>query len=214
MAHKYQMDQLLDESLRSLRRFYPDTYKLFQDRRSTTPQNSARAISVVNLARLVEAPSLLPMAIVECCTLGSEIVNGYKRPDLTEEHLSLSDIGLCFQAKDKLIEARIRGFHQLFESKVRRGCTAPDADNAYFDRLYFDLTDGNVPGLYTPNVWDSFSGYMSARIPWVCDSCKQAFVAEDVAQQKRIFEQLPALVGVAVPGWGTPPSPRWRPCRK
>ncbi|KAI0689854.1 hypothetical protein C8T65DRAFT_588356 [Cerioporus squamosus] len=120
MAHKYEMDQLLEKSLQSLRSFYPDTYQLFKERCNTEPQNTARAISVVNLGRLVEAPSLLPMAIVDCCTLGSEIVNGYKSPDLTEEHLSPSDIGFCFQAKDKLIEARVRAFK--FPATVRGQC--------------------------------------------------------------------------------------------
>ncbi len=214
MAHKYQIDELIEQSLRLLRNWYPDTSTLFKDRSNTEPVNPARAIAVVNLARLIEAPSLLPMAIAECCTLGSEIVNGYKRPDGTAEHLSLFDIGLCFQAKDKLVEARVHAFQQLFESRVRRGCTAPAADTAYFDSFYFDVTGGAVPGLYTPNVWDSFAGYMSARIPGVCEACKQAFIAEDLAQQQRIFDQLPTLVGVTVEGWGTPPKPRWRPCRK
>ncbi len=123
-------------------------------------------------------------------------------------------MGLCFQAKDKLIEARVHAFQQLFDPKVRQRCTAIAADNVYFNRFYSDLTGGAVPGLYTPNVWDSFSGYMSARIPGVCESCKQAFIAEDVAQQKRIFDGLPALLGIAVEGWGTPPRRRWHPFRK
>ncbi|TFK83369.1 hypothetical protein K466DRAFT_589778 [Polyporus arcularius HHB13444] len=48
-AHKYEMNELLHESLCALRKVCPDTYALFQDRgRSAERPNPPRAISVVN----------------------------------------------------------------------------------------------------------------------------------------------------------------------
>ena len=56
----------------------------------------------MNLACLTGSNDLLPLALLECCTLNADIVNGYTREDSTIEYLSPADIGRCFAAKDAL----------------------------------------------------------------------------------------------------------------
>ncbi|KAI0753723.1 hypothetical protein C8Q74DRAFT_1320211 [Fomes fomentarius] len=100
IGHKYQMDHLVQQSLDYLRTIVcskgPPVWRLRQ-----------YSIGVVNLTRLTGAHHLLPCALMQCCSLGSSVVDGFAREDGTREYLSPQDLGLCFNAKDKLIEARV-----------------------------------------------------------------------------------------------------------
>ncbi|RDX48944.1 hypothetical protein OH76DRAFT_1404136 [Lentinus brumalis] len=211
IAHKYQIDHLVEESLKYLRKFYPDTFDLFLKSRAK-PLNPQYAVTVVNLARLTGATNLLPMALAECCRLGPALVLGIAQADGTREHLSPTDLALCFHAKDKLVEARVKAFAAMFNTleDVRANvCDHQDQgapDDEDFETVQTELLDGTVPGLCSPNVWDSLAARVLARIPEICKPCKKAVKSAELEQQKAIFERLPDLVGVVVEGWGKDPS--------
>ncbi|KAI0700393.1 hypothetical protein C8T65DRAFT_697345 [Cerioporus squamosus] len=104
LAHKYQMAQLLDHSLNYLKTFYPTTLEAWI---AAGTEFKKYAIGVVNIARLTGCDSLLPSALLICYGLGETIVRGYERDDGSREQLSLADIGLCYEAKGRLIEAGV-----------------------------------------------------------------------------------------------------------
>lgn len=164
---------------------------------------------MVNLARLTGAHDLLPMALVDCCRLGPELVYGVVQPDGTRVHLSTADLALCFQAKDKLIQARVRAFSAILKELQRMRtqgelCTDERGDDLLdVDRLQEDMLDGELPALCTPNVWDSLTKLVIGRASdELCQECKTAITEAELLQQEATFERLPELVGVTVEGWG------------
>ena len=206
IGHKYQIDSLVEESLKYLRKYYPSTMDGFCKNHGKT-LNPTWAITVVNLARLTGAHYLLPMALADCCRLGASIVYGVagQTADGTREHLSITDIGLCFQAKDRLVEARVQAFARMFDDlKAAREdvCECEDADDEDFEQVHGELLDGEIAGLCSPNVWDSLAVRIWERIPEICKPCRKALFEAEREQQKAIFERLPDLVGVTVEGWG------------
>ncbi|KAI0753726.1 hypothetical protein C8Q74DRAFT_1306585 [Fomes fomentarius] len=131
LAHKYQIDQLLEESLKLLRKCYTDDIDVCRRRHEITVVSMTHcAIPVVNIARLTGADYLLPMALAHCCRLGAAIVNGYIHEDGTREYLAPADLGLCFQAKEKLIEARVKAVtHILDQPRLVVNCALSETDD-------------------------------------------------------------------------------------
>ena len=111
LGHKYQIDSLVEDALGLLRRCYPgmSLWELTDSAGGTIeiyrPSSIAGvfAIGVVNLARLVDDKGLLPLALLECCKVGAEVVHGYEREDGSRELLSPDDLARCFAATSTLV---------------------------------------------------------------------------------------------------------------
>ncbi|KAI1795362.1 hypothetical protein LXA43DRAFT_992451 [Ganoderma leucocontextum] len=103
------MSRLVQHTLEYLKDYYPrSSFDVWRKQTKGPPGFTARhAIGVVNLARLTGEDTLLPVALLTCCGLDEAIVRGCKREDGSREQLSLEDIGLCFKAKGKLVEAAV-----------------------------------------------------------------------------------------------------------
>ena len=135
LGHKYEVEKLVENGLRYLRRFYPNTLSPdpaqphiwggpIKDRPVDVRERSA--IAIVNLARLIGNHDLLPLALLECCKLGANIFKGYKREDGTVEYLCPDDLGRCFAARGGLelavVGAYLRALeHTLLINEGRRG---------------------------------------------------------------------------------------------
>ncbi|KAI0742393.1 hypothetical protein C8Q80DRAFT_905102 [Daedaleopsis nitida] len=213
LGHKYQIDPLVEEALKSLRKLYPSDFDSFRRTHDRAPPPTS-AIAVVNIARLTGADYLLPVALAECCRLGAAIVHGFLREDGTREHLSAFDLGLCFQAKEKLIEARVEAVARVFSPDILdeddENCQADGMDASDVPDFFWTLANGSVSGLCTPHVWESVMPLLRRSMPDVCVKCKKVLRDEELHQQRRIFQHLPALVGVVVDGWGLIPQAQHR----
>ncbi|KAI0351203.1 hypothetical protein OH77DRAFT_957746 [Trametes cingulata] len=198
LGHKYQIDTLVEQSLRYLRTLYPDNVKQLNKQ----PRFPALcAIGVVNLARLTGELSLLPVALAECCTLGEKIVTGFAFPDGRREQLSAADLGACFRAKDKIIARRVRAAERMFrclpeDCKREGGC---EADMEFF--LMF-LMKGTIGSLCVPRVDISWSA-SAKKMYRLCSKCFEEVRAREEDEQLQLFEELPSLFGIKVPGWNT-----------
>ena len=84
---------------------YPSTYSAYCSRTGCFP--GVWSIHVVNLARLIGAHDLIPVALMECCKAGGKIVYGCQSPISPgiREGLSAPDLQLLFQAQKQLIKA-------------------------------------------------------------------------------------------------------------
>ncbi|KAI0694943.1 hypothetical protein C8T65DRAFT_833354 [Cerioporus squamosus] len=87
LGHKYQCDKLVQRSVDYLKRYYVDNFDEWFKVTSLDPPTfqSIHRIGVVNLARLAGADGLLPVALMCCCMLGSDISKGFTREDGTLE---------------------------------------------------------------------------------------------------------------------------------
>ncbi|KAI0328033.1 hypothetical protein GY45DRAFT_1255899 [Cubamyces sp. BRFM 1775] len=75
MGHKYQVQDIVDDGVARLKRFYPIDYCEWEDRaiRSVyVTASGADAPEAIALAHLTDTPSILPTAYLACATLDSE----------------------------------------------------------------------------------------------------------------------------------------------
>ncbi|RDX48940.1 hypothetical protein OH76DRAFT_1351373 [Lentinus brumalis] len=203
LGHKYQIDGLVEEGLKYLRTFYPDDYFTLEKRRREEAPSTICAIGVVNIARLTGADYLLPVALVECCRLGSDIVEGLRREDDTIESLSTADLGRCFEAKQKLIETRVEAAFDIFDGEPSEDCSAREKDTEHLRELHTDLSQTLSHRLCSPDVLERWWPSLSHYIPPLCAECDGMFRQADRDRQRAIFHHLPELVGVDVEGWKT-----------
>lgn len=79
LGDKYQIDGLIQEALKYLRKVYPGDYHEYRERTVVFPNECA--IAVVNLTRFTNADYLLPVAFLDCCALGADLTKGFVRED-------------------------------------------------------------------------------------------------------------------------------------
>ncbi|GBE89325.1 hypothetical protein SCP_1503330 [Sparassis crispa] len=130
LAHKYQIADLRENGLAKLKMIFTDdlaVWEEYSDSRDTKFTGirwiESDAISVVNLVRLTNAMTLLPVAFYLCCQLQPhELTRGVTRPDGTVERLSTEDLEVCIRARAMLMLAYGAGWMDLF-SGVSNDCT-------------------------------------------------------------------------------------------
>ncbi|OJT11073.1 hypothetical protein TRAPUB_12414, partial [Trametes pubescens] len=130
MSHKYQMHDMLALAVQHLKRAFPDTFHEQVEKPLCcipSPSSGALAIGAVNLARLIDEPSLLPTALYACCALKSaDLLKGLVHEDGSVEHLALEDLGRCLDACGRLAEKILVLATRIFELSVSKECAAQD----------------------------------------------------------------------------------------
>ncbi|KAH9932310.1 uncharacterized protein B0H18DRAFT_987529 [Fomitopsis serialis] len=112
LAHKYGIEDLLEESIRELKKLYPTTLSEWADLRR---HYSPRAITAVNLARLTKTHTVWPSALYVCCQLDDHyLVDGTTHPDGTVERLDRDDLLRCITAKVDYTHLFTDAIHDLF----------------------------------------------------------------------------------------------------
>jgi hypothetical protein len=181
--------------------------------------------AVVNLAREVDAPELVPAAFYELCRLlPSVVATGYADPfDLKYHRLTTSDIVHLFQGR----EAASRFFSSFIGNELenrrasescfnrrqedptqRRLCTGA------FQLITFELLQ-DVNGLITGRTADPLlamqevlnlqadPGTPEARNMFrACDACRQELAVSVHAARNQFWDSLPEWFGVEVSSWG------------
>ena len=210
LGHKYEVDKLVENGLQYLRRFYP-TF-LSHSRRSCPgpikrdrPADLQReaAIAIVNLARLTGSDDLLPLALLECCKLNANIVNGYAREDGTAEYLSQDDIGRCFAAKGVLAMQVIAAYLAIFErADTDPGCLDADACQ---DVLRNSAENFRTMDLNFNIEVDELLKYQQAELFVVdtdalCLRCRPGVRELVEEQRKEFWDALPRWFNISVDG--------------
>ncbi len=82
LGHKYQMQNMVTQGVDYLKRWFTTDYPAWSAGalyEPDTPLECVHAMGVINLARLVDVPALLPTALLMCCGLDEEVVKGFVR---------------------------------------------------------------------------------------------------------------------------------------
>ncbi|PIL26160.1 hypothetical protein GSI_11915 [Ganoderma sinense ZZ0214-1] len=221
-GRRYKATKLLQRSLDYLKRFYVTELSAWLRLPALDPPffEPMHAIGVVNLARLLrkDGETLLPSALMRCCTLGAQLVDEYCLAD----RLSSADLSRCFEGKVKLLEASVRAAETLRTHMVSEECSHPRRCKAALQRFVDELlgpedsTSGDGAGIRLANElrclrWDlSFS--LSSRRVFLQEAgaavgadeerelCPRCFVRQ-LEEQRKIFARLPQMMGVSVQGW-------------
>ncbi|KAH9856096.1 hypothetical protein C2E23DRAFT_502992 [Lenzites betulinus] len=112
LGHKYQMSELVKHAAEYLKEFFTtdlDTWMKADNRFLEGGFDGKGAIEVVNIARLIGEPTLLPTALLVCCGLDyCELTEGFQREDGSFQPLTTDDIGRCFAARTNLLHSSMQ----------------------------------------------------------------------------------------------------------
>ncbi|RDX46011.1 hypothetical protein OH76DRAFT_1298918, partial [Lentinus brumalis] len=212
MAHKYQCEALLARCMQYMSAFYHDDFPMWQtDGAVFSPKKFERihCIGVVNLARLLGADKWLPGALMGCCMLGAEIVDGFEREDGTRETLSLEDLARCYLGRANLMEANAIATLKLLKQTVSPTCRRPErceqAMRHILSELANEADDKTTP--LTRLRWDFGWIDFVDRTDVERDLCWEChrMLDKDGRQkdvEREIYERLPEMMGVKVDRWG------------
>lgn len=210
LGDKYKITELYSQSLEYLKRHFPSTFDGWIALKRYAPPgwNSIEELGVVNLARLTGELSILPSAIIACiCGQsagpgGEGIGYGIAREDGSREHLSADDITVCFDGKTNLRTATIAAVLRTFKPTVSSECETPSAcDGALRDVLVnleemLDLLLGGDPFAEHEEFVDSPDDKLH-----VCGPCTDMVRKRSFKERKDVWDRLPELLDVNVPGW-------------
>ena len=211
LGDKYECEAIIKRCLAYLKRFYHDDFDLWRDDCNVfnPPRfEKIHAIGVVNLARLTHTDVILPGALMACCLLGTELADGFTREDGTLETLSREDLGRCFVGRAKLMEENARATMRVLHQDISPECTRPESCRAFLPKLLTDLEGdmGTLCNLRWDYHWTRYiDGADSERT--LCMECYNMLGrnGRQKEEHRRIFDQLPELMGVKVEGWGERP---------
>lgn len=196
LGHKYQMTDLVKDAVDYLKRWYTSVFDEWAAGRLYAPDapfEHVHAIGVVNLARLVDEPLLLPSALLMCCSLDEDIVKGFAREDGTRETLSPHDLGLCFAARKVFAGNMLVILLSVFDSSVSNGCADPSRCRDALQRMILDglRIPGAIPKIVHPDILRSFVHFLGPCA--VCASCQEMVRERDVDVRKRAWQSLPKI---------------------
>ena len=160
LAHKYQIEAVEKEAIEHIKSHYyvhyngPVTF-------ASQPE-LGQGIGVIQLARLTDNPSLLPLAFYRCAMLGGRVAQGWTREDGSVMYLSPDDLQRCINGYAwicRKVEKRIR---RVFTPEPSQSCPTRDechrSATALCDAL---LRDQNV----RRNFWRDLFGGLGYFIP-------------------------------------------------
>ncbi|KAI1795311.1 hypothetical protein LXA43DRAFT_37645 [Ganoderma leucocontextum] len=131
LAHKYHIQPVQDQALAALRLFdFTDDFNTYftgiANKTRSLVSKKARAIGAVNLARLTDTPSMLPLALYRCAYLDSALLlEGWKRRDGTVEELSPADLRRCINGRVALSQEQSIMRYRLFDDHPSDECAHP-----------------------------------------------------------------------------------------
>ena len=212
LGKKYKIPELHDQSLDYLKRHFPSTFDDWMDLHRYGPPDwdDFEEIGVVNLARLTGELSILPAAIIACiCGQsvgpgGSGIGHGFAREDGSREHLSADDVTVCFDGKTNLRTATIAAVLRTFKPAVSEECkTRPACENALRGVLL--NLEGTLDVLLGGDPFAEYEEFVdSDEHPdglGVCGACTDMVRKRSFKERKDVWDRLPELLDVDVPGW-------------
>lgn len=176
------------------------------DRESNLIISGAQAVAAVNLARLVNAKSILPLALFQCCQLGAELVYGYRREDGTIDQLTTEDLVRCLEGRVALMQENAAIALNLFRGQVSPGCTDPSSCSSALKRQRDDLC--KVSNVHVVAGYDAFGRWDE---DWIetekdgrkifCNSCVLMLKAREEEKQRAVWRKLPFIFNVEVDNW-------------
>lgn len=212
LAHKYEVDDLLRQTISCFRTYYTTSFDVWNTKGQSgdvpfevsQEESPFYAIGVINLARLTNNPSMLPLAFYDCSSLGGKVVNGWRCPDGTVEHLSSEDLKRCFDGCIALVNRATRRHSKFLDStycmSLKQVSSCKSALLAMKQKL-----DGRVVFARGEDALHSFMQLASLKphLSGICESCSRALFNADLAARRTIWAEIPSLFALTVDGWET-----------
>ncbi|KAI1786292.1 hypothetical protein LXA43DRAFT_952775 [Ganoderma leucocontextum] len=216
LADKYDIRHVQDQAMAALKEYFPGDFDTFNlsgaPGGDSIPSLATQAIGAVNLARLTDMPSILPLALYQCAHLEGVLLDGWKRKDGTVEHLSPADLRRCIDARRALIWAHVRLVFRLFDGHPSAGCTSRAWCTEKL-RVFLGLivTAVEIADSDPSENWTAQSHPLEGWTEGLrqlgdeaslCKSCVEELIRRSYQERKKVWNRLPKIFNVAVAGWG------------
>ena len=181
-----------------------------QDKRPRV--TAINAIGVVILARLTDTPSMLPVALYQCASMGGACVRGWKREDGSVEHLSSEDVARCFDGRNTLVSHEILLPSRFFRDEPSgERCGRGQCREAFRSVLVHINSTDSLSKRRVLDDWTAFIQRLANQgipvVPGVstnvriCASCEKEVLVRHQRERMRMWKLLPEIFGVLVDGW-------------
>ena len=207
LAHKYNIEDVEKQALFALREytFNDDFEKWEEDREERIKVEGPCAIGAVNLARLLEQPEMLVIALYKCLGLGSNMLDGWKRSDGSIEHLSQEDVKRCIAANIRLSRSSAIVAYEIFCAKPSNKCKQKSRCEDSLRRMLVDflLIHGHEisTGSMAISPWTgAFEGLDELGL---CEECWSEMEDREVAGRRGVWSRFPEIFGVKTKSWGS-----------
>ena len=209
LGHKYQIEDVQEQSMDLLRRYFTDRFDTWEEIVASSRSYpgalfstcDVHPIGAVQLARLLDEPSMLPVAFYKCAALGCSILDGWTRHDGTVEHLSLEDTKRAIAGYGNLSYDCMPMTERIFDPSPSGLCTSPDICTRGLNNVY-EFAKYEVP-LSVGGMLNTWSQAIEEELePWdVCEHCQHALYKREKDQRRRLWCNLPRIFGLRVEGW-------------
>ncbi len=210
MGHKYEVESVLDESLRRLGTVYTTDFAVWNEHQhegtSVVSLCDEDAVEAINLFRLTGQSQMLPSAFYACARLDiSEILAGMERADGTLETLSAEDLELLLEGRTELVKYDAHIIAHFFKPPLPVDCTCPSVDlsrtllangSKMLLGSFPSHLDADVLGSYFTRLANS---YCTSQL---CRSCVDALAAYHFMLRRKVWDELPNIFDIEVSGWG------------
>ncbi|RDX46014.1 hypothetical protein OH76DRAFT_904641 [Lentinus brumalis] len=206
LGHKYEFDAIASKGLAYLTDIYLSSWLRWAHRLNLSSLDGsepvlptlARSISVMNIARITDTPSLLLPALVECCNMEfHELMAGYQREDGVLEHLSADDLACVVRTRTEMVRLDALAALRIFRG-VSAGCTDPALCNQSFQDALWSLTEPGSTMTFRPlerdRHWADYAVGCSSRYKF-CEECKQRIRSQASSERMKIWDLLPSIFG-------------------
>ncbi|KAI1795341.1 hypothetical protein LXA43DRAFT_882228 [Ganoderma leucocontextum] len=207
LAHKYNIEDVQRQALSSLREYtFNDNFAVWRDARDEPiPVDDACAIGAVNLARLLDVPEMLPIALYKCLGLGTCLFDGWRRRDGSIEYLSQDDIKRCFAASDELSAAHVSLVTNIYYPVPSDGCKDASLCESYLQQILLatlkynpvEVADGSDVMASSQHLITLEAGDYG-----LCAACEQELKDRDVRGREKIWNRFPQIFDIVAKDWG------------
>ena len=160
----------------------------------------------MNIARLTRCDVILPSALLVCCALEEELVQGFKREDGTQETLSPDDFMLCHLARGQLFEHTAGQLVDVCKPFTHASCKTRKKCQREHIALIRDLLECNTMTIIRPvESFKSWKSYVSEMYSYwtLCRHCRNSLKREWIQSQQYNWNELPKIFHVELTHWGT-----------
>ena len=190
LAHKYQIEDVLEQGLNALQEYYATTLSNWHNGNFRfSPQN---AIGAVALARLTDTPSILPAALYTCSVLGKRVLDGWTREDGSVEHLSSEDAKRCIGGREELLRRGVAAVITIVMEGISPHCLNPSSCHSVAHRDLMDF-GRNDPGSFGQVSWQ-IEKFARTR----CQKCKTRMATLEEEWREGIWTDLAQIFDVTV----------------
>ncbi|EMD41181.1 hypothetical protein CERSUDRAFT_91943 [Gelatoporia subvermispora B] len=203
LSHKYDIKDLYESTSKRLKTMFPTQLHDFDNMRTVYSQSEA--IEAVNLARLIDEESILPVSFYLCCQ--RSLQNWWENDADQNDFLQLVDARDREKCRELQTWLRVTNYrlsikmlcgstyHVCWNRKNKSPCARvlQEKTAAFVSErgLEQDLTDCALFHS-KEHLWTS---------PVLCEFCTKELSRRHRTERLRLWNRLPSILGIKVPNW-------------